>query len=103
MISLEALFNPGGQELRYRISRNTAVLLGKNKGDSKRIFSKMTKLYDKRSAIVHKGEQRVVNKKELLELRHYVRESIKKANRMDKDKDELLDMLNARGFSGRVV
>ena len=38
MIGLETLFNPGEQELRYRISRNTAVLLGKEKEDSKMIF-----------------------------------------------------------------
>ena len=30
MISLETLLNPSGHELRYRVSRNTAVLLGKN-------------------------------------------------------------------------
>jgi len=65
MISLEALFNPGGQELRYRISRNTAVLLGKDRDDSEMIFSKIKELYDKRSAIVHNGEPSVVNKEEL--------------------------------------
>jgi len=103
MISLEVLFNPGDQELRYRISRNTAVLLGKDRDDSEMIFSEIKELYDKRSVIVHKGERSVVNKEELLRLRHYVRESIKKINRMDKDKNELLDMLNARGFGERVV
>jgi hypothetical protein len=58
-----------------------AVFLGENKGDSKTIFSKD----DKRSAIVHKGKPSVVNKKELLKLRHYVRESIEEINRMDKE------------------
>lgn len=77
--------------------------LGENKGDSKTIFSKMPKLYDRRSDIVHRGKPSVVNKKELLKLRDYVRESIKEINRMDKDKNELLDMLNACGFGVRVV
>jgi len=103
MISLEVLFNPAHQELRYRVSRNTAVLLGKDRDDSGMIFSKIKELYDKRSAIVHKGKPSVVNEKELLELRHYVRESIKEINRIDKDKNELLDMLNACGFGERVV
>lgn len=103
MISLEVLFNPGDQELRYRISRNTAVFLGKDRDDSEMIFSEIKELYDKRSTIVHKGERSVVNKEELLKLRHYVRESIKEINRMDKDKNELLGMLNARGFGERMV
>ena len=101
MISLEALFNPGGQELRYRISRNTAVLLGKKDEDSKNIFHEIKKLYDKRSSIVHTGESNIINKKDLLKLRYYVRESIKEINKIDKNKDELIDLLNSGGFGER--
>ena len=49
MISLESLLNPSdNRELRYRISRNIAVLLGKDKKDSERIFSETKKFYDMR-------------------------------------------------------
>lgn len=97
MISLEALFNPGQGELRYRISRNTAVLLGNEKEDSKTIFSEIRKLYDKRSKVVHTGASDI-NQEDLLKLRRYVRESIKEVNKIGKNKDELLDLLNSRGF-----
>jgi len=98
MISLEALFNPGGQELRYRVSRNIAVLLGKGKDDSKLIFSEIKDLYDKRSNIVHAGKSNIISKDDLLKLRFYVREAIKEVINMGKNKTELLDMLNSCGF-----
>jgi len=101
MISLETLFNPGLQELKYRISRNTAVLLGKDKDDSKRIFSELKDLYDKRSNIVHVGKSNIINKENLLKIRGYVRESIKEINKIGKNKDNLLDMLNSCGFGER--
>jgi len=101
MISLETLFNPGRQELRYRVSRNTAVILGKEKEDSEKIFREIKNLYDKRSDIVHTGKSNTINKEDLLKLRHYVRESIKEINRIDKNKDGLLEILNSCGFGER--
>jgi len=40
MVSMETLLNPGKHEVRYRISRNAAVLLGKDREDSKKVFPK---------------------------------------------------------------
>jgi len=87
--------------LRYRISRNTAVLLGKDKDDSERIFSEIRDLYDKRSKIVHTGKSGIINDKDLLKLRYYVRGSIKEINKIGKNKNGLLDMLNSCGFGER--
>ena len=102
MISLEALLIPrGGQELRYRVSRNVAVLLGKENGDSKNIFSNIEKLYNKRSNFVHTGEPNIINRKDLLELRYYVRESIKEINKISRNKDELINLLDSCGFGER--
>lgn len=101
MISLETLFNLGHQELRYRVSRNAAVLLGKGNEDSKNIFSKIKKLYDKRSKFVHTGEPNIINREDLLKLRYYVRESIKEINKINKNKNELLNLLNSCGFGER--
>ena len=101
MISLETLFNPGRQELRYRVSRNTAVILGKEKEDSEKIFREIKNLYDKRSDIVHTGKSNIINEEDLLKLRHYVRESIKVINNIGETKDELLEILNSCGFGER--
>lgn len=99
MISIETLFHPSDQqELSYRISRNVAVLLGKRKEESERIYSNMRELYGKRSKIVHTGALNIVNKENLKQLRHYVRESIKEIIKIDKRKDDLLKLLHSSGF-----
>lgn len=104
MISLETLLSPSSSELRHRISRNTAVLLGKEKDESKSIFSDIKKLYDQRSEIVHSGKSDIIIREDLLKLRHYVRESIKEINKISKNKTELLDVLDSCGFgdTGRL-
>lgn len=101
MISLEALLSPGGSELTYKISRNAAVLLGKEKDESEVIFSEIKKLYKLRSKIVHGEKSNIINTEVLLKLRHYIRESIKEINKVGKSKDELLDVLNSCGFGDK--
>jgi hypothetical protein len=97
MISLETLFNVADSELRYRISRNCAVLLGKDLKKSKEIFKKIKELYDKRSKIVHTGGSKI-ERSDLLILRNFVRESIKEISRMKLNKEKLLEFLNLSGF-----
>jgi len=102
MMSLEGLFNPSGEgELRYRISRNTAVLIGKDKDDSESIWKRMRKLYDIRCDIIHSGNFNDVNDNDVLELRSYVRRSIKEFYKIGKSKTEILDMLNSCGFGDK--
>jgi len=101
MISMETMFNPGHQEVRYRISRNAAVLLGETFKEAKRIFVDIRDLYDKRSELVHTGSKKVIRHEDLLKLRNYVRESIKEINMINRDKDDLLDTLNSCGFGQR--
>ena len=102
MMSMESLFNPAGQgELRFRISRNTAVLIGKNKRDSESIWKNMKKLYDIRCELVHKGESNIVTEKDLLLLRNYVRRSVKEFYNIGKGKDDILDILNSTGFGDK--
>ena len=102
MISLEALFNPGESELKHRISRNAAVLLGHNKEESEMMFLEVKSLYDKRSRIAHTGESKGISTDDLLRLRHYVRESIKKLHRIGKSKDEILKLLDSHGFGEKL-
>jgi len=95
---MEVLFSPSDRdELRFRVSRNLAILLGKNKDDSEKIFKKMREFYDKRSKIVHSGEANVT-KNDVLTLRSYARESIKKFYRTNKERNELLKLLDYSGF-----
>lgn len=101
MMSLETLFNPGRHEVTHRLSRNTAVLLGKKESDSRNLFLEVKNLYGKRCDIVHEGRPNIVSRQDLLRLRYLVRESIKKVSRVDKSKDELMDLLNSCGFGER--
>lgn len=102
MMSMESLFNPGGQgELTFRISRNSAVLIGKDKTDSQSIWENMKKLYKKRSDMVHTGKSNHVTEDDLLILRDYVRRSIKEFYMIGKGKDDILEMLNSIGFGDK--
>lgn len=99
MICVEVLFSPDDQrELRYRISRNIAVLLGKNKRNAEEIFKEFRLLYDQRSKIVHSGKSGIVQKKDVNKLRLYVREAIKAVNNMKMKREEVLVLLNVKGF-----
>lgn len=98
MMSLETLLNRDQGETRYRISRNAAVLLGKNKEEAEMIFSEVRDLYGKRSKLVHTGKRNSIASEDLRKLRYYVRESIKEVYKTGKTKDELLDLLNSCGF-----
>ncbi|MGB2864513.1 MAG: hypothetical protein WBC05_14390 [Sedimentisphaerales bacterium] len=98
MISMEVLFG-WGSELQYRISRNAAVLLGKDEDESQKIFEDMKKLYKKRSGIAHGGQDgKQKNSEDFLRLRDYVRESIKSTYKLDLDREALLDILTRSGF-----
>ena len=97
MISMEALLSRGS-ELQYRVSRNAAVLLGKDEDESQKIFEDMKKLYKKRSGIVHGGQDGKKISEDFLRLRYYVRESIKSIHKLDLVQDDLLKLLDKSGF-----
>lgn len=101
MNGLEALFNPGGGEITYKLSRNCAVLLGKNKQEATEIFRNVKELYDLRSSIVH-GAKRNVEEGKLNNLRGYLRESIKRLIKINKPKEKILDTLNKSAFGEQV-
>jgi len=102
IMSMESLFNRGEGEIAYTIARNTAVIIGQTEKDSKDVFNKMKKLYGKRSEIIHKGVK-CIDGRDVTELRHYVRESIKQIYRLGKTKDEVFDLLNALGYGQRSL
>ena len=101
MIASEVLFNPGSGDITYRISRNFAVLLGNSVEDAKRIQKEIKELYRKRSSLVHNGKEIwnfVGEDDDELKIRNYVRVSIKKIIPMNLSKDDLLNLLNSKGF-----
>lgn len=81
MISMEALYlkKDEVQELSYRLSQRAALIIGLERDNRDRILTKkrIKKLYRKRSQIVH-GESTDVSFQEVVELKNYVRTSIKK-------------------------
>jgi hypothetical protein len=102
MIAMEVMLNRSKQdELRYSISRNAAVLLGKDKEDSEHIFKEVRMLYDKRSKLVHEGFADEISFNDVLVLRHYAREAIKEMQNIGKDTGKIRDILNAYGFGQR--
>jgi hypothetical protein len=98
MIALESLFNPGSGEISYRIRRNCAVLLGKDKKTSENIFSEVKELYNKRSHLIHSGKSKIVKPEDIKKARLFVRESIKEIYKMNINKEKLLESLNMTGF-----
>ncbi len=101
MIAMEVLLNPSDHELRYRVSRNTGVLLRQDSDQGETIFKEMQRLYDTRSKLVHTGNKSNVTREDVLKLRQYVREAIKEAMASHMSKDELLKTINACGFGRR--
>jgi len=98
MIAFEALFNDGKQELRNKVARGCAVLLGKTKATSRVIFKDVRDLYDKRSVLVHTGDRSKISRDDVLLLKHYVRQSIRRIVQLGLTKDELSAQLTEAGF-----
>ncbi|MFC1803975.1 hypothetical protein ACFL0D_08440, partial [Thermoproteota archaeon] len=99
MISMETLFNPKERgEVTHKISRNCAVLLGKDKEDSDKIFKQIKKIYEARSQIVHSGKTSKFKRKYMLIIRDYIRRSIVKMLDLNEEKEEILRKLNTLGF-----
>ncbi|HTX61143.1 MAG TPA: hypothetical protein VMC48_02435 [Methanobacterium sp.] len=92
MNAIEVLFNPSDNfELKYRISRYFAALIGETREESVDYFDAMKTFFDKRSIIVHSGSSRndPVTVEDVLKLRDHVRKSIIKLSLIiDPDKKE---------------
>lgn len=77
MICIEMIYSPDGRnELKNRVSRGVAILVGNSPEEAIEIFKNMKDLYDKRSKLVHTGI--TVEECDLLLLRYYARETLKR-------------------------
>ena len=103
MISLESLFNVSAQDLRYRISRSAAVLLGRDSEDCEDTMKRLKELYDKRSQLVHTGKTDCIGEFDVWLLRNYVRRAILEIDKLKIQKEELARKLNAAGFTSTIT
>ena len=98
VIGIEGLLVDGNTELTYRLSRNCAMLLSDNVNDYKDLFSKMKKIYKKRSEYVHNGFLKELDEKEVTHVRKILREVIFKIIEKNISKDQLLEELDIKGY-----
>ena len=98
MTALEALFNTGRSELRYRIARSAAVLLGTDVVRSRRIFRDVRDAYDFRSKVRHTGDTSGVEKLFLWSLSRHVTDAVQTCWHLDLEKKVLADSLSESAF-----
>lgn len=98
VIGLESLLVDGKTELSYRLSRNCAMLLSSNAEEYYDIFSKMKKIYDKRSAYVHNGIIKNLDEQDVVCVRNILREVIFKILELNISQQELIKKLDLKGY-----
>lgn len=98
MVSLETLFNVGAQDIRYRVSRSVAVLLGHTPEDADKIFEFVQKAYTMRSNLVHSGRAKGLENFEFWRLQRLVQRAILRLNDLKMSKDEFSLRLTRLGF-----
>jgi hypothetical protein len=97
-MSLEVLFNLGQHDVRYRVSRSLAVLLGKDEEQSEYIFEEAKKAYDLRSKLVHTGKATGLESFWRWHFRHTVRDAIVRLIEIDLPKEKVSDALTKLAF-----
>ena len=98
MMAIEVLFNVGQHDIRYRIARSVAVLLGEDKERADFYFDRVREAYDFRSQLVHTGKTKGLNRIDIWFLRSLVRRAIAALIELDMAKDKVADALTKLGF-----
>lgn len=101
MMGVEAIFNEGHYELKYRISRGMAVLLG-DKYDSNDIYKDIKNIYDKRSKLLHTGYCKELTFNDVGRLRFMLRETINNLLILNIPKSLLSKKLTEAGFDCQI-
>jgi len=97
VMAMEALFNVGQTDLRYRVARALAVLLGTYPHTSESIFAHVKIAYDARSKLVHTGKADLKEVPVSL-LRMYVQEALLKLLELDLPKETIAEALTRLPF-----
>lgn len=104
VIAIECLFNDGGSELRHRLSRTIAVLLGDSKEEAAHVAALFKATYDKRSAFVHRGAQESITAEDSRNLRSLVRPLLALVSEANVDKRTVIELATEAGYgSGALV
>ena len=98
VIGLESLLVDGKSELSYKLSRNCAMLLSSNSDEYLKLFSKMKKIYSKRSDYVHNGFVKSLEENEIVETRNILRNVIFKIIEKNISQESLLKELDLKGY-----
>lgn len=98
VIGLESLLVDGNNELSYRLSRNCAMLLSSNSDEYLELFSKMNKIYKKRSEYVHNGMVKSLEEDEIVGTRNILRNVIFKIIEKNVSKESLIKELDLKGY-----
>jgi hypothetical protein len=96
--ALEVLLNPAQTELKHRVTRAAAVLIGTTKEDSRDIYSGLSKIYDVRSQIVHTGQLKSLQKVHFWQLRWWLSRAILAVMDLGLPKDQMCAALVELGF-----
>ena len=98
MMALEVLFNVGQHDIRYRIARSAAVLLGENREHAEFVYDTIREAYNLRSQLVHAGKAKDLNTINIWLLRELVRRAITDLIHLDTSKDQISLDLTKLGF-----
>lgn len=106
MSCLGTLFYPTGrdhdwEDIPSQISRNIAVLLGRNREKARNIRKDVEKLLHRNVKLMKCGNGKIISKLDVVKARAYVRESIKEAMDIGLSKEGLMKMLGSCGFAER--
>ena len=101
MIAIESILNPDRSEIRNRVSRNLAVLVGKDIEEAELLYKQMLDLYDKRSRIAHGRATKSVNQSDVISIRNLLRRTILEYYYTGMEKSSLLGLLNKLGFESK--
>jgi len=96
--ALEVLLNPAQTELKHRVTRAAAVLIGVDVEHSRDVYSGLSKIYDVRSQIVHTGQLKSLQEVPLWQLRRWLSRAILAAMELGLPKAELCSALIELGF-----
>ena len=101
MMALEVLFNVGQHDIRYRIARSAAVLLGEDREHSEFCYDSIREAYDFRSQLVHTGKTKGLNRINIWYIRSLVQRAILDLLLLDMSKDQAAQALTKLGFGDR--
>jgi hypothetical protein len=97
--ALESIFNFGRDQITHTIARHSSLLISKTKQEFHHNYSRVKKLYNQRSSLVHgSGKNKIIQDIDIDFSEELVRIAIVFWINKGTDKEELFDYFNALGY-----